>query len=604
MRGGQATRRTGACLPTTDAGVREGPMAARNCPHGPARRGARGRDARRAGAWTLCVLLALVTGSAEALNLAVPYVGADSMWALGYTGAGVEVGVIDGYLADPNHPSLAAGYLGYEKFAHGPSLLDDHATSVAGAAVGRDGTYTGVAPGAGWWTAETVNRRFLTTVRDQTNAAETFARGLESLAGNPVEVITMSIGIGGTDNGADQWSLALDHIVNTNGRTITVAAGNDGPGAGSMSGIPPAAYNVITVGATGGTGGATSEDYSQLAPYSSRGPTADGRNKPDIVAPGSRIFMPVVGGGWAQASGTSFATPIVAGGAALLIDMGQTLGYNTDGKVIKSVLLNSAEKLSGWSHTPRHPLDYGQGAGQMDLERAHGQYAAGEQAPGAVAGVGWDRGEAAAAAESLYLFDLPAVAGEQLTATLVWDRIVNTDTENLKSVNYSLDHLTNLDLFLYHADDLTTPIASSISTIDNVEHLYLSLPQAGRYALGVKLTGGAAVETYSLAWDLLTTRVLGDANDSGFVDEADLSVLLANWESDPETITTWSLGDFTGDTDVDDDDLAVMLGNWTGPPPPAATLTALPEPTTAVLLALGALALRRRRRAPVSSRVA
>ena len=91
----------------------------------------------------------------------------------------------------------------------------------------------------------------------------------------------------------------------------------------------------------------------------------------------------------------------------------------------------------------------------------------------------------------------------------------------------------------------------------------------------------------------LTPSVLfGDANNNGFVDDADLAVLLANWQDDPNVLSAWSRGDFNGDNNVNDADLSILLANWTGPPPPGASI---PEPATLALLTLGALPMLRRK---------
>jgi len=114
----------------------------------------------------------------------------------------------------------------------------------------------------------------------------------------------------------------------------------------------------------------------------------------------------------------------------------------------------------------------------------------------------------------------------------------------------------------------------------------------GYHVPGAALVADAGVVTLSGLPALMTMRP-ADANVDGYVDDDDLAVLLGNWEQDSCTITMWQFGDFTGDTDVDDDDLAVLLANWTGPPPGGACV---PEPATLSLLALGALAVMRRRR--------
>lgn len=553
----------------------------------------------------VCIGLLLAAVPAGALDVAVPYVHADYLHAQGYSGAGtdLEIGVLDLFLGDSTHPAISGNHAGDVQFVLGGAWLSAHATEVAGTAVSQDATYTGVAPGAAWWTGQTTKRSSMTTQLTQTIAVETFGQGLGSLGGNPVEVITLSIGLDGNTAAMDRWSLALDHVVNTNGRTITVAAGNAGPTLGTLSGLPTGAYNAIIVGATGGTGSSPSEDYANVAAYSSRGPTTDGRAKPDIVAPGSLMHMPTLGGGWSDSSGTSFATPMVAGGAALLINMGQNLGHSTDPKVVKSVLLNSADKLAGWTNTPTRPLDYSQGAGQMNLRSAYRQYLFDHAGPGDVAGIGWDLRALDHDDENLYAVDVNLPAGAVISATVTWDRIVTTTTEDIETLTYEFDHLDDLNLYLYEADDLTTPVASSVSTIDNVEHIYFPVADPGSYVLGVEMAGAAPgdAETYGLAWRAVPGEGLdfaGDANLDGTTDGADYTLWADHYLMSG---ATWFDGDFNGDGLVDGSDYTLWADHYKMTRPGGAEVLGggeapVPEPAAVSLLALGALFLRGRRR--------
>lgn len=85
-------------------------------------------------------------------------------------------------------------------------------------------------------------------------------------------------------------------------------------------------------------------------------------------------------------------------------------------------------------------------------------------------------------------------------------------------------------------------------------------------------------------------RLPGDANNDLAVNGGDLALLGGSWM---ETGKTWADGDFNGDGKVDGGDLALMGGNWAFGPPPAPA--PLPEPMAAVLLAIAAAPLLRRR---------
>jgi hypothetical protein len=246
---------------------------------------------------------------------------------------------------------------------------------------------------------------------------------------------------------------------------------------------------------------------------SSVGPTADnGRSKPDITAPGQA---------------TSFSTPYVAGAAAILRQAGlrgdggaATTNAAVDIRTLKALLLNGAIKPTNWTHTATAPLDTRFGAGVLNVFNSYEQLAAGKfnvveatfstvlggtHPPGTntnnLASLsGWDFNSIASSPSgdkiNHYYFDVPGGTGNKftLTATLVWNRGVNASSAK------------DLNLFLYDASD-SSVTASSVSAVDNVEHLYVTNLAAGRYDLQVWKKGGIiefGSESYALAFEIFS----------------------------------------------------------------------------------------------------
>jgi len=290
----------------------------------------------------------------------------------------------------------------------------------------------------------------------------------------------------------------IDYLVDRDGVTVVVAAGNT-PGVVPAA-LPGQGYNSITVGLSSGTssGGLSTVDGT-------------GRLMVDVVAPA---------GGQ-----SSYAAPLVAGAAVLIADRAQetpALGNADDPRMVRSLIMTGAEKLAGWSNTSTQPLHPYQGAGELRVNRTYAVLRAGETTGGAVSDTrGWDLGVGAAGVQ--YYFVDNSYGGGQLSVTLAWNRVTGdpsdpTGANRTDAANFTLlsgstvlaaSALADLNLEVLTTDGVSTPLTSlavSQSTVDNVEHIYLTGLAPGRYAIGV--SGGSGT-TYGLSFNFVPEVPVG-----------------------------------------------------------------------------------------------
>jgi len=179
--------------------------------------------------------------------------------------------------------------------------------------------------------------------------------GIEWAVTKRADIISMSLGGWPTD-GNDPLSLAVDWAFDQ-GALVVVAAGNLGRYFNVTT--PGAARKALTVGAV--------DDSDNIAWFSSRGPTLDYRVKPEIVAPGvgicSSVPYYVFGVYYSCWSGTSMATPHVAGAAALVKQFARNyFGFDAPPEILKNWLLVEATDDLGYNI-------YEQGAGRLNIKK-------------------------------------------------------------------------------------------------------------------------------------------------------------------------------------------------------------------------------------------
>ena len=181
--------------------------------------------------------------------------------------------------------------------------------------------------------------------------------------GLDVDIINMSLGGASLSDGLTLEERLVDEATKA-GMLVVAAAGNEGPAPVSVS-SPGTAYTALTAGAASdpahtrifwdlvlgpGQGAALyAGDDFRAADFSARGPLADRRSGPDVVATGVFNISLTSGGGTAWSSGTSFSTPAVAGGAALLTAWAKTNEPEAGPLAIRNAIIEGAVSMGpGW----------------------------------------------------------------------------------------------------------------------------------------------------------------------------------------------------------------------------------------------------------------
>ncbi|NJE46809.1 alkaline serine protease [Thermococcus sp. GR7] len=463
-------------------------------------------------------------------STSVAQIQADAVWNLGYDGTGIVVAVIDTGI-DANHPDLQGKVIAWYDAVNGKTTpYDDngHGTHVAGIVAGTgaasNGQYIGVAPGA-----KLVGVKVLAA--DGSGSISDIIAGVDWVVQNKdaygIKVINLSLGSSQSSDGTDSLSQAVNAAWDA-GLVVCVAAGNSGPNTYTV-GSPAAASKVITVGAVDST--------DTIASFSSRGPTADGRLKPEVVAPGVDIIAPRAAGTsmgtpidtyYTKASGTSMATPHVAGVAALLL---QAHPDWTNSK-IKTALIETADIVA-----PAEIADIAYGAGRVNVYKAinYDNYAK-LVFTGSVA----DKGSVS------HTFDISGATF--VTATLYWD-----------------NSASDIDLYLY--DPNGNQVDYSYTSYYGFEKVGYYNPTAGTWTVKVVSYSGAANYQVDVVSDGTLSQSTGTTptptpTPTPTTDSQTFTGYVHDWydKSDSFTMTVNSgatkiTGDLTFDTSLHDLDL-------------------------------------------------
>jgi hypothetical protein len=410
----------------------------------------------------------------------------------------------------------------------------------------------GIAPAAAIWsgaiataysTSTTSIGAFSTTPASTVPVYQSMFQGI---SGTRADVVNSSFGY--TDPAAlEPESLAIDALAWENPTvTFVASAGNDDV---TPVFAPGDVYNGITVGSVGGAGGLVPSGFSSYGPVDFYNPQTSGtlvgvRAAVDVAAPGEQQFLAAYLGPtgglvpltnltqdpsptdqyFVNQDGTSFSSPVVAGGVALMKDAAKYFtkpATALDSRVVKAVLMATAKETVGWNNgqaevggvvRTTQALDYRTGAGAVDLTAAALTYIdaatidVSGTGGGAITNSGWDFGTVPVGGTTDYAFGTSFTGTTQLQVALDWFTGGTFDAAGYTGTRTSFANL-DLQVWSVTSGSFSALVAESASLYNNAEMLRLTLP-AGDYGLRVTLpamiydVGATPVtaESYGLSW--------------------------------------------------------------------------------------------------------
>jgi len=360
-----------------------------------------------------------------------------------------------------------------------------------------------------------------------------------------------------------------DFVMNRDGTLLCVGVTNNANNDELMSHV----FNGLTVGRSDGV------HMNDATLPAIDGP---GRMNPEIVAPGSL---------------TSWTTPVVSAGAALMVETARTtpaLAGNPaaeQGIVVKAVLLAGANHRDGWTNGPvtsgpdrgvaTMPLDDVFGAGLLDVNTSHliltGSEHDGSATPPSSSNTspqaGWDLISVGLGESRYWRLNACQLTGDA-SFLATWNRDAQPPFGNADWA------VADFDLVLWRVDEqeqLSTLVGDaglpffgggnvvSASSVDNIEHLFVQDLAAGEYVLELRRLDAEIDHrqwSAAVAWHMSPTVIAGDINGDCTVGIVDFLALLAAWGPCPDPCLPSCPADLDGDCMVGITDFLALLANW------------------------------------------